>query len=53
MNSDRLKVALASTLLAVLFVPIFYVNMQRFSEWLAARKKAPDKSRGEMLETRG
>jgi HAE1 family hydrophobic/amphiphilic exporter-1 len=32
---------LASTLLAVLFVPIFYVNMQRFSEWLAARKSPP------------
>ena len=30
---------LASTLLAVLFVPIFYVNMQRFSEWLVARKQ--------------
>ncbi len=30
---------LASTILAVLFVPIFYVNMQRFSEWLAARKE--------------
>jgi HAE1 family hydrophobic/amphiphilic exporter-1 len=29
---------LASTLLAVLFVPIFYVNMQCFSEWLAARR---------------
>jgi hydrophobic/amphiphilic exporter-1 (mainly G- bacteria), HAE1 family len=32
---------LASTLLAVLFVPIFYVNMQRFSEWLAAKKTPP------------
>ncbi len=31
---------LASTLLAVLFVPIFYVNMQRFSEWLVARKQS-------------
>jgi len=30
---------LASTILAVLFVPIFYVNMQRLSEWLAARKE--------------
>ena len=30
---------LASTILAVLFGPIFYVNMQRFSEWLAARKQ--------------
>ncbi len=30
---------LASTILAVLFVPIFYVNMQRFSEWLVARKE--------------
>ncbi len=44
---------LASTLLAVLFVPIFYVNMQRFSEWLTARKKAGGKSRGEMQQTRG
>ncbi len=35
---------LASTLLAVLFVPIFYVNMQGFSEWLAARKKKSEKS---------
>jgi HAE1 family hydrophobic/amphiphilic exporter-1 len=35
---------LASTLLAVLFVPIFYVNMQGFSEWLAARKKKSKKS---------
>jgi hydrophobic/amphiphilic exporter-1 (mainly G- bacteria), HAE1 family len=32
---------LASTLLAVLFVPIFYVNMQRFSEWLAATRNRP------------
>ena len=38
---------LASTLLAVLFVPIFYVNMQHFSEWLAARKQTPGKSDGE------
>ena len=30
---------LASTLLAVLFVPIFYVTMQRFSERLAAKKQ--------------
>ncbi len=28
------------TILAVLFVPIFYVNMQRLSEWLAARKES-------------
>jgi len=31
---------LGSTLLAVLFVPIFYVTLQRFSEWLARRKEA-------------
>jgi len=31
---------LGSTLLAVLFVPIFYVSLQRFSEWLARRKEA-------------
>jgi HAE1 family hydrophobic/amphiphilic exporter-1 len=37
---------LGSTLLAVLFVPIFYVTLQRFSEWLARRKeaKAPRKA---------
>lgn len=37
---------LASTLLAVLFVPIFYVTMQRLSEWMAARKAAKTKRRG-------
>jgi len=30
---------LASTCLAVLFVPSFFVVVQRFEEWLAARKK--------------
>jgi HAE1 family hydrophobic/amphiphilic exporter-1 len=30
---------LASTLLAVLFVPSFFVVVQRFEEWRAARKK--------------
>jgi hydrophobic/amphiphilic exporter-1 (mainly G- bacteria), HAE1 family len=30
---------IASTCLAVLFVPSFFVMMQRFEEWLAARKK--------------
>jgi HAE1 family hydrophobic/amphiphilic exporter-1 len=35
---------LASTLLAVLFVPIFYVNFQRFSEWVAARRNPPKKA---------
>lgn len=33
---------LASTLLAVLFVPAMFVVIQRFEEWLAARKKAPE-----------
>lgn len=33
---------LSSTLLAVMFVPIFYVNMQRLSEWWS-RKKAGSK----------
>ncbi|MDY0040277.1 MAG: efflux RND transporter permease subunit, partial [Desulforhabdus sp.] len=33
---------LASTLLAVLFVPVFYVVMQRFSEWRAKRKETPE-----------
>jgi hydrophobic/amphiphilic exporter-1 (mainly G- bacteria), HAE1 family len=41
---------LASTLLAVLFVPIFYVVMQRFSEWLAARKQTPVKREGDTGE---
>jgi HAE1 family hydrophobic/amphiphilic exporter-1 len=30
---------LASTCLAVLFVPSFYVMLQRFDEWRKARKK--------------
>jgi hydrophobic/amphiphilic exporter-1 (mainly G- bacteria), HAE1 family len=29
---------LASTLLAVFFVPVFYVVFQRFSEWLSPRQ---------------
>jgi hydrophobic/amphiphilic exporter-1 (mainly G- bacteria), HAE1 family len=29
---------LASTCLAVVFVPCFFVIMQRFEEWLARRK---------------
>ena len=33
---------LTSTFLAVFFVPVFYVVMQSFSEWLAARKKKVD-----------
>jgi HAE1 family hydrophobic/amphiphilic exporter-1 len=32
---------LASTCLAVLFVPTFFVVVQRFENWLAARKKKP------------
>src|SRR5580698_1190496 len=32
---------IASTCLAVLFVPSFFVVVQRFENWLAARKKAP------------
>jgi HAE1 family hydrophobic/amphiphilic exporter-1 len=32
---------LASTCLAVLFVPAFFVVVQRFENWLAERKKAP------------
>ena len=32
---------LASTCLAVLFVPAFFVVIQRFENWLAGRKKAP------------
>jgi hydrophobic/amphiphilic exporter-1 (mainly G- bacteria), HAE1 family len=31
---------IASTCLAVLFVPSFFVVVQRFEEWLAARKRA-------------
>jgi hydrophobic/amphiphilic exporter-1 (mainly G- bacteria), HAE1 family len=30
---------IASTCLAVVFVPSFFVVVQRFEEWLAARKK--------------
>src|SRR5207245_7433626 len=32
---------LASTCLAVLFVPAFFVVVQRFENWLAERKNAP------------
>jgi hydrophobic/amphiphilic exporter-1 (mainly G- bacteria), HAE1 family len=32
---------MASTCLAVLFVPTFFVVIQRFENWLRARKKAP------------
>jgi hydrophobic/amphiphilic exporter-1 (mainly G- bacteria), HAE1 family len=32
---------IASTCLAVLFVPSFFVVVQRFEEWLAARKRRP------------
>jgi HAE1 family hydrophobic/amphiphilic exporter-1 len=35
---------LASTCLAVLFVPTFFVVVQRFENWLAARKQAPVKA---------
>ena len=35
---------LASTCLAVLFVPTFFVVIQRFENWLAARKQAPVKA---------
>jgi hydrophobic/amphiphilic exporter-1 (mainly G- bacteria), HAE1 family len=35
---------LASTCLAVLFVPTFFVVIQRFENWLGARKQAPEKS---------
>jgi hypothetical protein len=30
---------LASTLIAILFVPVYYVLMVRLSHWLAKRKK--------------
>jgi HAE1 family hydrophobic/amphiphilic exporter-1 len=30
---------IASTCLAVLFVPAFYVVVQRFEEWITARKR--------------
>jgi HAE1 family hydrophobic/amphiphilic exporter-1 len=35
---------LASTCLAVLFVPSFFVVVQRFEEWLASRRKKPAKA---------
>jgi HAE1 family hydrophobic/amphiphilic exporter-1 len=35
---------LASTCLAVLFVPSFFVVVQRFADWRAARKGNPAKS---------
>jgi hydrophobic/amphiphilic exporter-1 (mainly G- bacteria), HAE1 family len=35
---------LASTCLAVLFVPTFFVVVQRFENWLGARKRAPVKA---------
>jgi HAE1 family hydrophobic/amphiphilic exporter-1 len=35
---------LASTCLAVLFVPTFFVVVQRFENWLGARKQVPVKS---------
>jgi HAE1 family hydrophobic/amphiphilic exporter-1 len=34
---------LASTCLAVLFVPAFFVVVQRFENWLESRKKAAAK----------
>jgi hydrophobic/amphiphilic exporter-1 (mainly G- bacteria), HAE1 family len=34
---------LASTFLAVLFVPSFYVVVQRLEEWRRSRKKMPPK----------
>jgi HAE1 family hydrophobic/amphiphilic exporter-1 len=33
---------IASTCLAVLFVPTFFVVVQRFENWLAGRKEKPD-----------
>jgi HAE1 family hydrophobic/amphiphilic exporter-1 len=35
---------IASTLLAIPFVPVFYVLTEQLSEWLAARKQAKDPS---------
>jgi len=32
---------IASTCLAVLFVPTFFIVIQRFENWLAARKAKP------------
>jgi HAE1 family hydrophobic/amphiphilic exporter-1 len=37
---------LASTCLAVLFVPALFVVLQRFEEWLKARRKAPAAAKG-------
>src|SRR5262245_48132907 len=42
---------LASTLLAVLFVPSMFVVVQRFEEWLDSRKKAaPAKTKPDLAE---
>src|SRR5262245_12568171 len=38
---------LASTCLAVLFVPALFVVLQRFEEWLKARRKAPAAARAD------
>jgi HAE1 family hydrophobic/amphiphilic exporter-1 len=35
---------IASTCLAVLFVPSFFVVIQRFEEWRLARKRRPAES---------
>ena len=35
---------IASTLLAIPFVPVFYVLTEQFSEWLAARKAAKERT---------
>jgi hydrophobic/amphiphilic exporter-1 (mainly G- bacteria), HAE1 family len=37
---------LASTCLAVLFVPALFVVLQRFEEWLKGQKKAPAAAKG-------
>ena len=37
---------IASTCLAVLFVPSFFVVVQRFEEWLSDRKRPVDASTG-------
>ena len=37
---------IASTCLAVLFVPSLFVVIQRFEEWLKSRKEAPCRGRG-------
>jgi HAE1 family hydrophobic/amphiphilic exporter-1 len=36
---------IASTCLAVLFVPTFFVVIQRFEEWRVARKTKPQRGR--------